>query len=61
MDITGIIIQSVCFVFSLGIVYGSFNSRLKSIEKELQDIKDISERLARIEEQNKLLLTFLKK
>jgi len=61
MDITGIIIQSVCLIFSLGIMYGSFNSRLKSIEKELFDIKDISERLARIEEQNKILLNFLKK
>jgi len=61
MDFTGIIIQSVCLIFSLGIMYGSFNSRLKSIEKELTDIKDISERLARIEEQNKILLNFLKK
>jgi len=61
MDYSGIIIQTICFVFSLGIVYGSFNSRLKAIEKELTDIKDISERLARIEEQNKLLLNFLKK
>ena len=60
MDFTGIIIQSVCLIFSLGIMYGSFNSRLKGIEKELTDIKDISERLARIEEQNKILLNFLK-
>jgi uncharacterized protein YneF (UPF0154 family) len=55
MDIT-LIIQALSFILAIGIIYGSFNARLKTIEKQLADQKDISERLARIEEQTKLLL-----
>ena len=50
------IAQIAFFVLSIGIIYGSFNTRVKSIEKQLNDQKSIGERLARIEEQTKLLL-----
>jgi hypothetical protein len=57
-----IIIQLVSFFVTAGFLYGSFNSRVKSLEREINDQKDIKERLARIEEQTKLLLEyFIKK
>jgi uncharacterized protein YneF (UPF0154 family) len=55
MDIS-IVVQALSFILAIGIIYGSFNARLKTIEKQLGEHKDISERLARIEEQTKLLL-----
>lgn len=57
-----VIVQIVSFFLTAGFLYGSFNSRVKSLEKEIHDQKDIKERLARIEEQTKLLLEyFIKK
>lgn len=61
MDQLSLIVQAVSFVFGIGIIYGSFNSRLKAIERELKDYKEIGERLARIEEQMKMIFEFLKK
>ena len=56
------IIEVISFIFGLGLVYGTVNSRLKSIEKELHQKRDIAERLTRIEEQTKLLIDhFIKK
>jgi hypothetical protein len=56
------ILQIVSFIFGLGLVYGTTNSRLKNIEKELHAKRDISDRLARIEEQTKILIDhFIKK
>ena len=60
MDQISIIVQAVSFVFGIGIIYGSFNSRLKSIERELSEHKQVGERLARIEEQIKLIFEILK-
>jgi hypothetical protein len=37
-------------------MYGAFNSRLKQIEKTLNESKDTNERLARIEEQTKIII-----
>jgi uncharacterized membrane protein len=57
-----IVIEVISFIFGLGLVYGTVNARLKSIEKELHQKRDISERLTRIEEQTKLLIDhFIKK
>jgi glucose-6-phosphate-specific signal transduction histidine kinase len=61
MDQISLIVQAVSFVFGIGIIYGSFNSRLKSIERELNEYKQVSERLARIEEQIKMIFEILKK
>lgn len=56
------IIEIISFIFGLGLVYGTVNARLKSIEKELYQKRDIAERLTRIEEQTKLLIDhFIKK
>lgn len=61
MNELSVIVQAVSFVFGIGIIYGSFNSRLKAIERELNDYKEIGERLARIEEQIKIIFDYLKK
>ena len=51
-----IIAQAVSFIFVSGIMYGAFNSRLKQIEKTLHENRDTNERLARIEEQTKIII-----
>jgi hypothetical protein len=43
-------------IFSMGITYGSLNSRIRQIENTLEDHKTIAERLARIEERLTLLI-----
>jgi hypothetical protein len=60
MNELNIIIQAVTFVFGIGIIYGSFNTRIKAIERELDEHKNIGERLARIEEQIKMIFEILK-
>lgn len=55
---TQTIIEVIGFIFTMGLTYGAFNSRLKNIEKQLHEQKNINERLARIEEQNKLLIEY---
>lgn len=54
------IIQVFSIVFTAGIMYGAFNSRLKHIEKTLLDQQNIVERLTRIEEQTKFIIEKLK-
>jgi hypothetical protein len=56
MDKIGILINLITFVFSVGIIYGSFNTRIKAIEKQIDNQKETGERLARIEEQIKQLI-----
>jgi len=60
MEQLNIIVQALSFIFGIGIIYGSFNTRIKSIEKQLDDHKNIGERLARIEEQIKMKIEILK-
>lgn len=56
------IIEIVCFVASIGFVYGTLNNRLKQLEKQMNDAKDISDRLSRIEEKTNFLIEhFIKK
>jgi uncharacterized protein YneF (UPF0154 family) len=55
-----IIAQAVTMLITVGIIYGSFNTRLKTIEKELNDNKDIKERLVRIETQNQMIIQEIK-
>jgi len=57
-----IITQVISFLISIGFIWGSFNNRIKNLEKKNNDDKDIKERLTRIEEQTKILLDhFIKK
>jgi len=57
-----ILAQVISFLLSVGFIWGSFNKRIKNLEKKNNDDKDIKERLTRIEEQTKILLDhFIKK
>jgi uncharacterized protein YneF (UPF0154 family) len=60
MNNISLIVQAISFVFGIGIIYGSFNTRIKAIERELNEHKNIGERLARIEEQIKMIFEILK-
>jgi len=41
-----------------GVFYGMTNARLKHLEKQIETNKDLSERLARIEEKTTLIIKF---
>ena len=55
------VITVISAIFSLGIVYGSLSSRIKSIEGRLNDQKDTRERLTRIEERIEFIYEKLRK
>jgi hypothetical protein len=59
MNNLNIILNAFSFILGIGIIYGSFNARLKQIERLMHDNKDMGERLARIEEQNSIILKTL--
>ena len=56
MNELSIVLNAFSFILGIGIIYGSFNARIKAVEKIINDSKDNGERLARIEEQNKIIL-----
>ena len=47
---TTALIQIVSFIFGIGLVWGSLNTRIKQLERELHSNRDLAERLTRIEE-----------
>jgi hypothetical protein len=54
--------EIIGFIASIGFVYGTLNNRLKQLEKQMNDAKDISDRLSRIEEKTNFLIDhFIKK
>lgn len=55
------LIQLVSFIFGIGLVWGSLNTRIKQLERDLHNQKDIAERLTRIEEQVKYISENIKK
>jgi hypothetical protein len=44
------------FIFGFGVVYGVFNTRIKTLESQFQEHRDTIERLARVEEKLNLLI-----
>ena len=56
--ITTTLIQIIALILPVGIFYGATNSRIKSLEKEVESLSDVNERLARIEEKLNVLLKF---
>jgi len=44
------IIKVVSGLVAVGIVWGSLNTRINTLEEQIRDQKDLAERLARIEE-----------
>lgn len=56
-----IIIPVISFIFCSGVIYGSLNIRIRNIERQIHESKDIAERLAKIETQIEILITNIKK
>lgn len=56
-----IIIPVISFIFCSGVIYGSLNNRIRNIERQIHESKDIAERLAKIETQIEILITNIKK
>ena len=50
------ILQLISIVLPVGIFYGATNSRIKTLEKSIENINALSDRLARIEEKTNLIL-----
>ena len=44
------IITVISGIFAAGLVWGSLNTRIKQLERELTNNRDLAERLTRIEE-----------
>jgi glucose-6-phosphate-specific signal transduction histidine kinase len=55
------LIQIVSFIFGIGLVWGSLNTRIKQLERELHSNRDLAERLTRIEEKVLYIAENLKK
>jgi hypothetical protein len=55
---TEIVFQLIALILPVGIFYGATNNRIKTLEKEIESLKDVNERLARIEEKLNVLLKF---
>lgn len=51
-----ILVSVGSFIFGFGVVYGVFNTRIKSLETKFEEHKDTIERLARVEEKLNLLI-----
>lgn len=51
----------ISFIFVSGVVYGTLNNRIKTLEKLINDSKDIVQRLAKIEAQIEFLINNIKK
>lgn len=56
-----VIIPVISFIFCSGVIYGSLNNRIRNIERQIHENKDIAERLAKIETQIEILITNIKK
>lgn len=56
-----LLIPVISFIFCSGVIYGSLNNRIRNIERQIHESKDIAERLAKIETQIEILVTNIKK
>ena len=51
-----VIISIFSFIFCSGVIYGTLNSRIKQIEIQVHEGKDIAQRLAKIEVQMEIII-----
>ena len=51
-----VIISVISFIFCSGVIYGSLNSRIRQIETQVNEGKDIAQRLAKIEVQMEIII-----
>ena len=54
--ITEVLIPVISFIFCSGVIYGSLSSRIKQIETQVHEGRDIAERLAKIEVQMEIII-----
>lgn len=59
MEVLQITVSLLSTSVMFGIFYGMTNARLKHLEKQIDNNKDLSERLARIEEKTTLIIKFI--
>lgn len=55
------ILQLVGFTLPIGIFYGATNQRIKALEKHIDTIGNLSDRLARIEEKTNIIISLQNK
>lgn len=55
------ILQLVGFILPIGIFYGATNQRIKALEKHIDTISNLSDRLARIEEKTNIIISLQNK
>jgi|TARA_R110000868_G_scaffold411342_1_gene703237 hypothetical protein len=55
------ILQLVGFTLPIGIFYGATNQRIKALEKHIDTISNLSDRLARIEEKTNIIISLQNK
>ena len=53
---TEVIIPVISFIFCSGVIYGSLSSRIKQVETQVHESKDIAQRLAKIEVQMEIII-----
>ena len=55
------ILQIIGFALPIGIFYGATNQRIKALEKHIDTISNLSDRLARIEEKTNIIISLQNK
>ena len=55
------ILQIIGFTMPIGIFYGATNQRIKALEKHIDTISNLSDRLARIEEKTNIIISLQNK
>ena len=60
MEIVQIATTLLSSSIMFGVFYGMTNARLKHLEKQIENNRDLGERLARIEEKTSLIINFFK-
>lgn len=58
---TEMALQLIGFILPLGIFYGATNQRIKALEKHIDTIGNLSDRLARIEEKTNIIISLQNK
>lgn len=58
---TEMALQLIGFILPLGIFYGATNQRIKALEKHIDSIGNLSDRLARIEEKTNIIISLQNK
>ena len=58
---TEMALQLIGFILPVGIFYGATNQRIKALEKHIDTIGNLSDRLARIEEKTNIIISLQNK